>query len=144
MYYWLQWPYRTTPFYTEYPNFYSPYVQEVDNLKQRMDQLVKEWDEFRGQITEWRSQTRSEETRHQEVEREFIQELKDQINFLRSDQLAAYEQLLSRFLSNEMNNRNRGIQRDITPVAGMASGHSNELYGETGLTRESSSLQLIP
>lgn len=116
MYYFGYYPYGSVPFYRNYSNPFPRSIQEVENLKQKVEILQKEFEEIRDKFDtgEWRSNP--EQIRTQSFEEpDLVKGLQEQINSLRSEQITAYQQLLSTFLKNEVSDRIRELQRDITP-----------------------------
>ncbi|WP_018131448.1 hypothetical protein [Effusibacillus pohliae] len=126
MYYsWGQWPY-----YTAVPVYRSdaaPHYPEGSNLQEQFEELRKEWQDLRQQILQWETKiallpARSE-TDGQAEQSELLKRLEEQISNLRTEQIAAYNQLLNQFLTNHVSNHFRELQKDITPekVVGRAS-----------------------
>ncbi|MFC4768671.1 hypothetical protein [Effusibacillus consociatus] len=113
--YWGYYPYETVPFYRNYLP-YSPDVHDVDDLKQMVDELQNQLEEIRAKINNPALNPEPETRQAAEVEEsDLVRDIQQQINSLKAAQIASYEELLSMFLKNEMRDRIRDIQLDITP-----------------------------
>lgn len=120
MYYWGQWPYGSAYWFRSLPaGVPVADSQEITNLQQRFEELQNEWQEIRAKVLEWETKFNVVSTRNQVIGEEkglaLLKGLHEQIASLRNEQITAYEELLNKFLTHQMSDRIREIQKDISP-----------------------------